>query len=655
MGFLHRLLKGAEERDGTRDRSPDEARSDADGGEDLRALIHEIRLLREKIGELTGSTAPAGRGRRGGRGRGRKAEAQEREDERQPVRRGLPKEPPEDAPTGPLVDYLRSRNVVVYEGEDDLARNEAFEHLARHIGTHFKLVGPFYEKMKRAVASGHGQRIDIERWSEAERSAAVQLGTMLHRHGLLKDFYYHRSPKKQLRVIPTKDGSTAQFLTGGWLEIYVSWLLTKRLKARMSPAKYQVLFNVKGTLPNRKEFEADLMALVDGRMFWMECKTGNWQDYSARFKGLVQVFGCDRASAALLLIRPPDPGTRSRSTDMLDMSLISLEEVDGFINRFLGVTEENGGRRDGSAREEEVDRTAPLPVGVIPPLSEDEIPLENPEPARKLGRIPLEGTEETAGETPRRRRRRGRRGGRNRRRAETESAAADESRDQQKSLLEPVPVEPVEVPSEDAAEPDDQAASEPARSRRRRRRPSPFAVAPEGAEQVEATESAQASAVDEGEDPSEETATETATEGATEGRRRRRRRRRRRGGGGSGQEAAASAVEAAPSAEDEPLAEPPEAAESRSAAPAEAEIEVEPEALVDPEPPAEAEPEVQARADAGSAPESAAEAVAEADDRPEEVEEEPKEESLPLQPKKSVTGVTIAPDLAAMLAKPKEE
>ena len=271
MGFLQRLFSGADAGDENADRSSEIARSAAADSADIRALTDEIRRLRESLGDGGDASFHDGRNRRGGHGR-RSGSSQGnsrhsnsgnrggRNGGRPEPRRGLPKEVPDDAPVGPLVDYLKEHKVVVYEGQDDLARNEAFEHLARHIGQHFNLVGPFYEKMKRCVATGHGTRIDIGSWSDHQRSAAVQLGTMLHRHGLLKDFYYHRSPKKQLRVIPTKDGSTAQFLTGGWLEIYVAWLLSRKLRARMSAAKFQVLFNVKGTLPDMREFEADLMA-----------------------------------------------------------------------------------------------------------------------------------------------------------------------------------------------------------------------------------------------------------------------------------------------------------------------------------------------------------------------------------------------------------
>ncbi|HEX9795048.1 MAG TPA: hypothetical protein VGC54_13785, partial [Planctomycetota bacterium] len=236
------------------------------------------------------------------------------------------------------MDYLREHKVVVYEGQDDLASNEAYEHLSRHIGQHFPLVAGFYEKVKRAVATGRTARIDIDGLTERERSAAVQLGTLLHRHGMLKDFYYHRSPRKTLRVIPTQDGETAQFLTGGWLEIYVAWLLARRLRARFSPNSFQVLFNVKGTLPDGNEFESDIMGWVDGRFVWIECKTGSWQDYSARFKGLVDVFGTDRHTSALLLLRPSDASTRKRATDLLNMRMLALEEVQGFIDTFLGVS-----------------------------------------------------------------------------------------------------------------------------------------------------------------------------------------------------------------------------------------------------------------------------------------------------------------------------
>lgn len=355
MGWLQRFFnQGAESHgDPVNPRSPGDAQAAANLSAEIRALISEIKLLREGLAAGRGPQfADSGR-RRSGNRRDRDRHQQDSQStnngnnanrDRGP-RRGLPKTPPEDAPTGLLVDYLKTRDVVVFEGQDDLANNEAFEHLARHIGQHFHLVAPFYEKLKRSVATGRFTRVDIDGLSDHERSAAVQLGTLLHRHGLLKDFYYHRSPKKLLRVIPTSDGETAQFLTGGWLEIYVSWLLERKLKARFSPSKFQILFNVKGTLPDSREFEADLMAWVDDKMIWVECKTGNWQDYSARFRGLVKIFGNDRSTAALLLIRPPDASTRGRASDLLDMTLVSMNEIEPFLNRAMGLPEEENSIR----------------------------------------------------------------------------------------------------------------------------------------------------------------------------------------------------------------------------------------------------------------------------------------------------------------------
>ena len=395
MSLIQRFLQGATDDGGNSNRrSPDQARP-ADLTDELRELKQEIRLLREAIGS---TDAPRRKSAPRGRGKARRSGDSGRSSLRRP-RRQAPRTPPDDAPVGLLVDYLRGRDIVTYEGSDDLSRNEAFEHLARHLGQHFKDLGPFYEKMKRAVAAGRGTRIDLESMSSEERSGAVQFGTLLHRHGLLKDFYYHRSPKKELRVIPLRDGEIAQFLTGGWLEMYVAWLLGRQLKARFSPARFQLLSNVKGALSDGREFESDLMAFVDGKLFWVECKTGDWQDYSARFKGLVPIFGADRTSAALLLIRPPDSGTRSRATDMLDMRVISIDEVEGFITDFLdGLPGQKGKkprRRVGKAEEE--------------PALLDEEPLENVEPAKKVGQVDLGGKAEDSDTPPDGRRRRRRR------------------------------------------------------------------------------------------------------------------------------------------------------------------------------------------------------------------------------------------------------
>jgi len=336
------------------------------------------------------------------------------------------------------VDYLKKHKVTVFEGQDDLARNEAFEHLARHLGQHFSLLANFYEKMKRAVATGRTTRVDIEGYTEAERSAAVQLGTLLYRHGMLKDFYYHRSPRKQLRVIPTKDGETQQFLTGGWLEIYVVWLLSKRLRGHLEPSQFQVLFNVKGTLPTGNEFEADLMASINGHLLWLECKTGQWQDYSARFRGLVKVFGTNRKGAGLVLIKTPDSSTKARATDMLDMTLLSLDDVETYVDEYLEIPEgerlpkqhkvpqetssqqrnagrgrgpksegdgegegnsrrrrrsaaSSGGRGSGRGSGRSGDSQAKVDpeTEVVPTSPEDATPLENPEPAKRLGKVDL--------------------------------------------------------------------------------------------------------------------------------------------------------------------------------------------------------------------------------------------------------------------------
>ena len=471
---------------------------------------------------------------------------------------------------------------------------------------HFDLLANFYEKVKRCVATGRGQRIEIENYSHAERSAAVQFGTLLHRHGMLKDFYYHRSPKKQLRVIPTKDGQIGQFLTGGWLEIYVSALLTKRLRSAMSPAKFQLLYNVKGQLPDGREFEADLMAAVDGKLFWLECKTGQWQDYSARFRGLVKTFGVERQSGALLLIKPPDASTRARATDMLDMTLLSLDEVDDFISVFLG--EEPNGRGDRSDH-----RRQSVPED-LPPLSEEEIPLENAEPAKKLGRVDLKGGEEAESGTPMRRRRRRRRGGRGRSgggadKAEgaqkEESFSKAESADGKKPahLLEPLPISKLDEAGGEGAEAAsrrDQPKDSAEGGRRRRRRPTPFKAKEEDVAAEDAAKPEEAKS-----DPS------SAEEGAP--RRRRRRRSRKPAAEKEGESAEAAAEETAEEATAKEVEEP-----------VAAEVEVEPQA--------------------------------EAADEPEaEVEAQPEPEPKAADPVKSPTGVTIAPDLAAMMAgsKPK--
>ena len=535
MGWFQRLFSGAQSSDLHRKNSSNQAPASAELSEELRALKEEITLLRDTLGGGDNSLSTEGsardndnRTRRGGRNsrgsrntngsqndnnRGRTSRNSRNSRNNEPRKPRERKPVPDDAPVGLLVDYLKERDIWVYEGQDDLNRNEAFEHLARHLGGHFKALSPFYEKLKRCVANGRGQRIDIDHMSTAERSAAVQFGTLLHRHGMLKDFYYHRSPKKQLRVIPTKDGEIAQFLTGGWLEIYVNAIMGKRLRASISPAKFQLMVNVKGSFSDGREFESDLMACVDGRLVWIECKTGHWQDYSARFRGLVKTFGTDRTSAGLLLIRPPDDATCKRATDMLDMTLMSLDGVEDFISVFLGeelvgkptppkieLLEENDGHRGrGRNRRSNSSSSSKSSAAATEKteIPEEEIPLENVEAAKKLGSVNLDGDDE---ETPQRRRRR-RRGGRGRggkgtaekandsqEVSEASDAVSDDEKSTKSKLVDPLPLtkfadEADSVEKEDA--PKKKAKRQP------KRRGKPKAEKPETEESIADVEAAE--------------------------------------------------------------------------------------------------------------------------------------------------------------------
>ncbi|MFK5955570.1 MAG: hypothetical protein QM477_03895 [Planctomycetota bacterium] len=722
MGWFQRLFSGAHDDDGSNrgQRSPEQARVSAEEFTyEIRALKNEIKALRENLGgggrDVVRGDRESSGARRGGRGRGRSGggdrdERYERDSQGRgrngnrrdhAPRRNVPREIPDDAPTGLLVEYLKTRKVVVYEGQDDLDRNEAFEHLARHLGTHFDLLAEFYEKVKRCVATGRGQRIDIDGYSQASRSAAVQFGTLLHRHGMLKDFYYHRSPKRQLRVIPTKDGQIGQFLTGGWLEIYVFAVLAKRLRASMEPDKFQLLANVKGMLEDGREFEADLMAAVGDKFFWLECKTGNWQDYSARFRGLVKIFGVERTSAGLLLIRPPDSATRKRATDMLDMTLLSLAEVDDFISVFLGEELTGDSRRHAAPPVLEEENSSPRrerPArSARRPRSEEAEGEKEEKPERRI-----EGDEkgEEGDAAPRRRRRRrgGRGRGRNRgtqgtaegeearegadaetstekkpapRRSAPQEAAAEKPqeplpkpkilgmvmreetpappREKKGSLNEPIPIAKLDDEADASAEVKEEAAERAPRRRRRRRSSSagsPFADDAKSEDsQAKDEETAKA------EEVSEEAKAEklgaladaVAEKVDPKPKARTRRQPKSRGGKAKQEEVAEETAEEVV-AEEKPKPKPRAASKPKAAAEPRAKAEPKPkptEEVVAAAP--KAKPEAAPKPKAVAKPKPAAKA------KPEPVE--------PIA-QATKSGVTIAPDLAAMMAggsKPKKD
>lgn len=186
-----------------------------------------------------------------------------------------------------LAVWLNARGILVKGSRERTGLDEAADRAALLLGDHFPRLRPFYEAIKRRIHGSHEKWFSLKDLPVADRGVLCQFGTRLHDCGFLSEFRYVKHDECLL-FVPLEDGRVQNFFTGGWLERYV-WQVVRRELRPVSAAwgEQQALLGVRATLPDGGDAEFDLLAALDEKqVLWLECKTGEWQNYITRFKTL---------------------------------------------------------------------------------------------------------------------------------------------------------------------------------------------------------------------------------------------------------------------------------------------------------------------------------------------------------------------------------
>ncbi len=146
-------------------------------------------------------------------------------------------------------------------------------------------------------------------------------------------------PQQNILFDPPDDGRVITFFTGGWMERYVLQMV-KQVVARSQDAwsDEQALLGAQVVLPNQANSEFDLLVgLASNCMLWIECKTGEWQDYVARFQTINRQFmRLPAKQAALVLLEQLGKEDGDSASTLTGMSVLHLTELSSWLEEAIG-------------------------------------------------------------------------------------------------------------------------------------------------------------------------------------------------------------------------------------------------------------------------------------------------------------------------------
>lgn len=227
-----------------------------------------------------------------------------------------------------LIDKLQEKNITVKTYVDSITENTSLDNVAYFMGNRYNDIRKVYETIKRHLNKPNGFHLDLKNATQSEISASCQLCTTLYDIAFLSEYKYDKSPRYFIHATPNKIPIAINFLTGHWLEIFIRKTIQDSLKSLPATIEYTYLINPQIILPNGNDFELDVVFLINGEIYWVEGKTGNYQNYINKYSHVANMLNLDKNHSFLVLTDVINPNTTYILSKTFDMTIIPVEEFE---------------------------------------------------------------------------------------------------------------------------------------------------------------------------------------------------------------------------------------------------------------------------------------------------------------------------------------
>jgi len=224
---------------------------------------------------------------------------------------------PEEEAFLTVFNWLSSRGITVKNYKQQDTTDAVFDRLAVFLGERFASLKRLHDQIRKHLSTGGSFTLNLASSSQEEIANSTQFCTWLHQYAFLSSYRYNRY-SKTIYAAPQRVGKVINFFTGGWFERFVFIKVASLLS--QSGVTYVHLLNPQISLPNGDDFELDLIYLIEDAPLWLECKTGDYQSYIAKYAGARTILGIPKERSVLIVLGISDE-LSSQLTDLYDITV----------------------------------------------------------------------------------------------------------------------------------------------------------------------------------------------------------------------------------------------------------------------------------------------------------------------------------------------
>lgn len=237
--------------------------------------------------------------------------------------------PYEDPQATHILQFLQQRGISVRTVPNAQEYDGVFNEMATLMGNKYYHIIPLLEQIKKNMQKGTSFWLNIAQAPQQAIADMTLVCTRLHELTLLRDYLYKKAPQYNISARPSSEPRAQNFFSGQWLERYIAQMMRQFAVDAWVP-DFEILTNPQIIMPNGDDFELDVLVYANGRIYWIETKTGHYQDHIGKYSKFAELLNLPAGQSVMVL---PDTNTEitHRLSMMFKMKVMNLSDANEYF------------------------------------------------------------------------------------------------------------------------------------------------------------------------------------------------------------------------------------------------------------------------------------------------------------------------------------
>lgn len=233
-----------------------------------------------------------------------------------------------------LRQYLEKLNIQVLSSRQPGSADAVMNKVALKLGNHYPYLAQLHQKMIQSISRKQNFSVNLTNSSQPQIQQCTAFCKELQRLSFLSSYHYNNNSRTISGRVDLQP-QIINFLNGLWFENFINIQLSELLS--QAHLTYECLINPQLQFENGNKFELDFLFLVNGKILWVECKSGNLSNLNyTTYESHKQLLQLSKQQCLLVLLKASEENTKEL-TQIRDLTIANPDNLIEKVKRGLNL------------------------------------------------------------------------------------------------------------------------------------------------------------------------------------------------------------------------------------------------------------------------------------------------------------------------------